>query len=242
MNNKEFKKILDDYIREEADFTDDYVTHATGALKRSGYGQYFLFHHHYGPDKRQLVLLNSSASREKLESGIIWTHDGKIAKFKDSDDIASITVNSIARSLIMEAIDAENDIIRLRELSKYKVCWIIHSAPVEDGRETVGVPIKNYHTHGIAAAYQHKDFQLVLDVGRQQAALILNCLADRVRNGEVFSDGELVTGVYEKCALKLVTVTEGNRKVFRVLVPDENNIYPGEPGCAFPYSAQALEV
>ena len=241
MNKNEFKQAIISYLQNEADYSDDFIRFTESALKRANYGQYKLFHHKLSDGTRQLVLMNTSAPKERLESGIFFGEKNRIEKFKNSDDLASVTINATARCLIMEAIDDENDSLRLRELARYKVCWQIHYTDVEGGG-SAGFPIKNIHTHGLTAAFGHKEFQIVLDVGMEQAALILNCLADRVRNGEVFYEGEVINGVYEGCGLKLATVNEGNREVFRVLIPDESNIYPGEAGCKYPYSAQALEV
>ena len=79
---------------------------------------------------------------------------------------------------------------------------------------------------------------MVLDIGPTSTAYLLNTLAGRVRNGEIFTDGEMVSGVYEKCKIKLAIAREGNREVFRVLIPDENDKFPGDEGCEYPYSEQ----
>ena len=84
-----------------------------------------------------------------------------------------------------------------------------------------------------------RDFQIILDIGEESAMYILNAFAERVRGGEVFSHGELVKGVYPECDVRLASVKEGGRDVLRILIPDENNVFPGEPGCLYPYSEQA---
>ena len=192
-------------------------------------------------------MVNTIASNKSIESGLILNEDEtEIIGFKDSDDRKSVTTNALARCLIMESIDNETDILRLRCLSKNQYNWIIHyvtnnTGKVEEGENKAKKYFPDYmcnvHTHGLNA-YTHKDFQVVLDIGRESTVFLLNSLAEKVRDGEVFSDGEKIKGVYADCEVKLASVKEGNRDVLRVLIPDENNRFPGDEGCSYPYSEQ----
>ena len=90
-----------------------------------------------------------------------------------------------------------------------KTDWIVHYVSNnvccdECGkREDSFLPcLCNAHTHGMKK-YNHLDFQLVLDLGAQEVCRILNELGRRVRAGHRFTEGELVSGIYEDCAVRL---------------------------------------
>lgn len=250
LNNMRMKSLLDDYLKNKADYTDEYVKLASAALVREGFEKIVVFMHtkpqanETETVKRQLVMINLNASISKIMTGVVLNENEEIVEFQTSDDYKTVTTNALTRCLIMESITDENDIVRLRTLTKDKCSWIVHYSTNETNKKAE-VPsekwypqyICNAHTHGLAA-FHHKDFQLVLDIGPSSTAFVLNALAERVRNGETFSDGEIVSGVYPDCDVKLAVAQEGNRDVFRVLIPDEENRYPGEEGCGYPYSEQ----
>lgn len=97
----------------------------------------------------------------------------------------------------------------------------------------------NAHTHGMEK-YGHKDFQLVLQLSAQEIGRILNTMGNRVRAGERFKAGDLVSGIYEDCDIRLVEFEESGRKVLRVVIPDGNNAFPEEQGCMWPYTLQKM--
>ena len=240
------KNALNDYLKNKADYSQEYVVVATEALRRSGFEQIVIFNHKYvnqnEKECEQLVMINMNASISKIISGIIFDNNGEIDRFKISHDCKCVTTNATARCLIMENVEGESDLIRLRALSKDKISWMIHYN-TDEINEKAGAERKyamylcNAHTHGLSA-FNHRDFQLVLDIEKSSTAFLLNRLAERVRDGESFSDGELVADVYPNCKVKLALAKEANREVFRVLIPDENDKYPGDEGCKYPYSEQ----
>lgn len=234
------RKMLNNFLRDLPKDMSEYETIATGALKKSGYDKVVLFTHN-----DHLVMINTIASLEAVASGVILNDEGtEIIGFQNSEDRKSVTTDALARCLIMESINDESDILRLRILSKQLRNWIIHYISNETSvSETDPNPayfpeyLCNIHTHGMNA-YTHKDFQIVLDIGKDGAVYLLNTLAEKVRDGEVFTAGERIEGVYPDCEIKLAAATEGGREVLRVLVPDENNRFPDEEGCSYPYSEQ----
>ena len=251
LNNLYVKSQLDNFLKNKADYSDEYVKLASSALSRAGFEKIVVFTYarHVEVDdltmvRKQLVMINMNSSISKIMSGLIFDDNGEIEGFQISEDYKSVTVNALTRCLIMESVDDETDIVRLRTLTKDKCSWIVHYNTNETNNRA-GVPedkwypkfLCNTHTHGLSA-FHHRDFQLVLDIGPSSAAFLLNTLAARVRDGEVFKDGELVAGVYADCEVKLAIAKEGNREVFRVLIPDESNRYPGDEGCEYPYSDQ----
>lgn len=115
--------------------------------------------------------------------------------------------------------------------------WIIHA--VKNGLKCAvcGQPINNmvcyaanFHTHGMEN-YNHLDFQVVLNIDEQLACYILDTFANRVRAGERFQDGDYVKGIFEDCDVRLDNFEEAGRQVLRVIIPDANNLFPGEEGC-----------
>ena len=123
--------------------------------------------------------------------------------------------------------------------------WIIHlcanMACDECGKVESGfLPNTcNAHTHGMEK-YGHMDFQLVLNYSTREIARILNTMALRVKNGERFHVGDMVSGIYMDCDIRLDAFQETGRTVLRIIVPDKNNRFPEEDGCMEPYCLQLL--
>ena len=100
--------------------------------------------------------------------------------------------------------------------------WIIHYVI-----DTIGPGgIINAHTHGMEQ-YKHYDFQVVLNFPKEHIAYLLNSMGKRVQNGEKFSPGDLVTGIYET-----------GRDVLRIIIPDRHNQFPESPTCEPKYKVQ----
>lgn len=111
--------------------------------------------------------------------------------------------------------------------------WIVHHV---FGYDDAG-NFANNHTHGMEQ-YNHFDFQLVLNIDPKMAAAILNNLGIRVRDGDKFEPGSMVENIITHYAVRLDLKTEGIRPVLRVILPDPNGLYSGDPGCQEPYNSQ----
>ena len=128
-----------------------------------------------------------------------------------------------------------------------KIDWVIHlvanGACDECGEiETGFLPYMcNAHTHGLER-YGHLDFQMVLFLPTEEIGRILNTLGLRVQSGERFRSGDMVSGIYEDCDVRLDEYEETGRKVLRVIIPDANNIFPEEGDCMLPYGLQFLKT
>lgn len=90
-----------------------------------------------------------------------------------------------------------------------KIDWIIHccaNGVICDGCNKVETGFLkntcNAHTHGMEK-YHHMDFQMVLFLPPEEIGRILNTLGLRVQAGERFHDGDLVSGIYEDCDIRL---------------------------------------
>ena len=240
------KKLLSEYLKNRTTPVSEYAQIASEALEKTGFRNIIIF-----DCDKQLVMINMNSSIKAIASGLILNEEEtEIVSFKNSEDYKSVTVNALARHLILESIDNETDILRLRTLSKNQHSWIIHYITNESSKKSElnakpGTANEYYypsnmcnaHTHGLKA-FTHKDFQIVLDIGRENTVFLLNAMAERVRDGETFSDGERVKGIYDDCEIKLASVKEGNREVLRILIPDSENRFPGDDNCAYPYSEQ----
>lgn len=129
-----------------------------------------------------------------------------------------------------------------------EIDWVIHlcanGVPCEEcGKvETGFLPQTcNAHTHGMEK-YHHKDFQLVLTLPVKEIARILNTMGLRVQAGERFHDGDLVSGIYEDCDIRLDEYEETGRTVLRVIIPDKYNVFPEDERCMSVYRVQLLET
>ena len=128
-----------------------------------------------------------------------------------------------------------------------KIDWVIHlvanGACDECGEiETGFLPYMcNAHTHGLER-YGHLGFQMVLFLPTEEIGRILNTLGLRVQSGERFRSGDMVSGIYEDCDVRLDEYEETGRKVLRVIIPDANNIFPEEGDCMLPYCLQFLKT
>jgi hypothetical protein len=127
-----------------------------------------------------------------------------------------------------------------------KVNWIIHycangifCADCGDVEQGFLQYTCNAHTHGMQS-YGHLDFQMVLDLGPREIMRILNTLGLRVQAGERFKAGDLVSGIYEDCDIRLDEYLECDRKVLRVIIPDKYNIFPEDEHCMDVYRLQLL--
>lgn len=127
-----------------------------------------------------------------------------------------------------------------------KIDWDIHvvansvacekCGKVEDGFLKYAC---NAHTHGMAN-YGHMDFQMVLHLPHHEIARILNTLGLRVQDGERFKAGDMVSGIYEDCQIRLDEFEETGRKVLRVIIPDKDNIFPDDERCMDIYKLQMI--
>ena len=129
-----------------------------------------------------------------------------------------------------------------------KIDWIIHccaNGVVCDECKKLETGFLQYacnaHTHGMER-YRHMDFQMVLYLPFEEIGRILNTLGLRVQAGERFHDGDLVSGIYEDCDIRLDEYEETGRRVLRVVIPDKYNVFPEEENCMPVYRLPLLDT
>lgn len=118
--------------------------------------------------------------------------------------------------------------------------WIIHQV-IDSWNEAPDSMMLNAHTHGLEK-YGHMDFQVVLNCEDKLVGYILNAFGYRVRNGEKFNDGDMVDGIFSEVPVKLLKTIEGGRELLRVIIPDNEGRFPGDPECADVYRLQEIPM
>ena len=90
--------------------------------------------------------------------------------------------------------------------------------------------------------YRPADFHMVLNLPQEHICYLLNTMGMRVQGGETFHDGDMVSGIYEDCSIRLKKVRETGRDVLRLIIPDKHNRFPEDENCMEPYRHQELEM
>lgn len=79
------------------------------------------------------------------------------------------------------------------------------------------------HTHGLVKSFGHNELQIVLTLDEQVAMIIMHILVDKIKNGTIFMDGDLVDGVIKGRSVKIVERKDSfGDVVMRVIFPDPN--------------------
>ena len=104
---------------------------------------------------------------------------------------------------------------------KNNIEWIIHLCANgncdECGKREEGfLPYTcNAHTHGMEK-YGHMDFQLVLKTHPAEIGRILNTFGLWVQSGRRFKAGDMVSGIFQDCDVRLDEFEETGRTVLRI--------------------------
>lgn len=93
------------------------------------------------------------------------------------------------------------------------------------------------HTHGLFDNHNHYDLCIVLDIGFEAAGRLLNSMGMRIsRENHTYEAGirdDILAGNY-RCEV----VKFDNEDKLYLLLPDDQDRLPGEPGCEAPYCYQ----
>ncbi len=93
--------------------------------------------------------------------------------------------------------------------------WFAHFVgPAEKSK------LVNYHTHGVLESFGHPDFQIVYGISPPSAEGFFRDLIGRVKNGEKFEDGQVLSGLLKKLDILFVERKEQDRQVLRIVFPD----------------------
>lgn len=179
----------------------------------------------------------------------------------DSNTSRSLTME-LSQALLKKAMDSDwvEELVREDalwiigdfpedcEIMDEPIDWVIHiegngleCATCGNVEHSFGEYICNAHTHGMEK-YSHPDFQMVLHTSPRDMGYILNTLGLRVKRGEHFRPGDMVSGIFLDCFIRLDAFEEGGRTVLRVIIPDEQNRFPEDENCTYPCSVQTLTL
>lgn len=111
--------------------------------------------------------------------------------------------------------------------------WVAHGI-VDD-------VIPSLHTHGLPENYGHMDLEIQLPAKIERLKEIMDEVVRHIQEGTAFHDGEENINVFT-VPIRFVEKTEDGRKVLRVILPDPNGYFPGNPNCASGYDTQLLDV
>ena len=96
----------------------------------------------------------------------------------------------------------------------------------------------NYHTHGFVDSWQHPDMQMVIPVDAEFAKALFWDFAREIKAGKKYQVGDILDGFIEDHNIRLTEAKECGRAVLRVIFPDQNGKFPGDPDCDAKYERQ----
>lgn len=121
-----------------------------------------------------------------------------------------------------ELIKKANDLL----LGEYG--WCVHC--IEDNDYN----IIEYHTHGLLLIFGHIDLQIlsVPDLPISKAYDIINSIVSSIIDDEKFTNDDEFTIKNDDTLYKMKMVLENgfDRPLLRIIIPDENNLYPWDEG------------
>ena len=100
----------------------------------------------------------------------------------------------------------------------------------------------NAHTHGFDKTWGHLDFQIVLPLEQKLISSFFWTFADRVKAGEKFEADTSVDKVIKNMPVRLTRAHENDRDVLRIIFPDKNGKFYGDPGVDEAYAHQVEHV
>jgi len=103
-------------------------------------------------------------------------------------------------------------------------------------------PYANFHTHGIDLSWKHPDFQIVVPMDPKIALDLFWSFVERIKEGERFGAGDVVQKIIKGHDVRLIEAVECGRKVLRIVLPDPQWRFPGDPGCDELYAGQIADI
>lgn len=104
--------------------------------------------------------------------------------------------------------------------------------------------ICNAYTSGLQENYGHQEIRIILDMGPQEIARILNTIGMRIRDGETFKPGDMISGIYLDCDLRVDSIDEEDDTIsaLRLIIPDSKNRFPEDELCDEIYALQKYKL
>lgn len=96
------------------------------------------------------------------------------------------------------------------------------------------------HTHGLEETYAHPDIQVWLPAPPRKQHELLATVAEAVKEGRRYEADKEYTDLFN-LPVRFVQRWESGRSVLRLIIPDPDGKFPGDPGCMPGYDAQLHE-
>lgn len=96
------------------------------------------------------------------------------------------------------------------------------------------------HTHGLPEHFGHPDLEIRLAISPDKRYNFLAALVEAVKAGRRFAAGQEDTTVFS-VPIRFIVREESGRSVLRVLFPDPDGHFPGDPGCPPAWETQVLQ-
>lgn len=95
--------------------------------------------------------------------------------------------------------------------------WIVDS--IFDNK--LGI-ICDTHTHGLTDSFSHPDLQCVLPMDPKVIHALFCAIVNKIKNGQVFRAGKCYSGIVKNYKVRFVEAIESDRRVLRMILPDQN--------------------
>ncbi len=108
--------------------------------------------------------------------------------------------------------------------------WIIHN-----------VAGTGHHTHGLRENFDHPDLEVALNIPRDTAHSVLAAAVENIKKGKRYEDGQKCGQVIDNVEVLFKKSKRREREMLRIILPDPQGLFPGDPGCQEDYAAQLYQ-
>lgn len=122
----------------------------------------------------------------------------------------------------------------MEEYKMMKPTWTIHAVhDKKSDRNSI-----TYHTHGIDK-YIGIELELAIDITIEDASMILNEIGYAIMDGLKINDGAVLYQILNvPVKVKKMEGVHGIGDKLRIVIPDENGLFPEDEGCSPVYNTQ----
>lgn len=100
----------------------------------------------------------------------------------------------------------------------------------------------SHHTHGLKENFNHTDLEIVLPIDPQIVGSVFHGMVDLIKDGESFENKLTSDKVIKNYSVQLVKVSDGQRDLIRVVLPDVNGKFPSDIDCSDIYKNQLDDI
>ena len=108
--------------------------------------------------------------------------------------------------------------------------WIIHD-----------VAGTGCHTHGLRENFDHLDLEVAFNMPGDTAHRVLAAAVKNIKKGKRYEDGQKCDQVIDNDEVLFIKSKRRERQMLRIILPDPQGLFPGDPGCQEEYTAQLYQ-